>query len=311
MQRGALVGLAMLGVAVLCAGCGSEASGVYVGASGSGVHMIQLVQLEGGKLSGRLEVVSINDQGRASSESVTIDGVIDGAQLVLTPKTILSDGSGSMTGQIRPGVLELSSGGARVSLRKADMSTFDSEVKKLRVRGGKIAARREIAEAQEVLRREIAEAQAVLDEVSADLNRVSGAQALIGQKLDEAREQYARIDDALDRAHRAQQSLQQHPDGGFRAGEVAAKAGAIRAERERIHMLLVGLRQDLNAEVAKAARALAGVQKFCEIGRTERRDPEFTKLCASAADYEEQRKGIVETLRPQFVAAEAAYRGTT
>ncbi|MDO8799425.1 hypothetical protein [Phenylobacterium sp.] len=139
-------------LAVSLAGCGKpKLTGTYVGKSGDSVVLLDLVQAEGGQVTGRLAGVSLKPDGSISDYTSAVSGLTDGRSVSLAAKsTSLLPVTVQITGKREGRHLKVSAGDSLSSeLVKSDVTTFHNEAAKLRKRSSIILAARAAAAAEQ------------------------------------------------------------------------------------------------------------------------------------------------------------------
>lgn len=283
--RWVVVGIAALALVA----CSPRVSGVYVAHDASQVAMVQIVEGDGGKLSGRIEQVSLDDSGETSSDSIPLDGEVDGRQAIFRARGFLA--STSLTGQFESGRLVLSGAGRSQTFRKANLDAFEREVEGLRGRG------REAAEAKRVQMAHAALAKGAT--ILADLDRATPE---LMRRVALIRQHFGEVNDALRQSEQKAEELGR-AGRSAEAGQAYARSGALQAERARTQTLFVGLRQSVNAKVKDAVSATTEVRKLCGAASKAR----YAELCTALEAQDERLRHIASTLTPEFESAATAY----
>lgn len=280
------------GVAVIAlAGCSPRHSGVYVAHDGRNVAMIQLVENQDGELTGRLEQVSLDDTGAATSRSIPLDGEVDGRQAIFRAKGLLA--SASLTGQFDSRGLILSTNGSSQNFSRTDVAAFEHEVKELKARG------RDVAEAKQVR-----EANAALSKSAAMLADINRATPELVRRVGLIRQHFEEVNGALRQSDQAADDLSR-VGRDVAAGQGYARSGALLAERARTQSLFVGLRQAVNNKLGESTSLTAKVRILCGEATKVRHG----ELCKALDDHDARLRGIVSTLKPEFEAAARANGG--
>jgi hypothetical protein len=139
-------------LAVSLAACGKPTvTGTYVGKSGDSVVLLDLVQADGGQVTGRLEGISLKPDGSIADDASAVSGLTDGKSVSLAAKPIsLLPVTVQITGKLEGNHLNVSAGDAFSSnLVKSDVATFHGEAAKLRKRSSIILAARAAAAAEQ------------------------------------------------------------------------------------------------------------------------------------------------------------------
>lgn len=118
-------------IAVLCiaglslAGC-SQAdpmSGVYMQKRGNSLLMIQIVKTPDGKITGRGEAVSVDEDGSLKDDAFPLEGGADGAQLSLKSNVFLGLGQ-SFSGNLSGNTLHIVTDAGQADLSRSDLNGF-------------------------------------------------------------------------------------------------------------------------------------------------------------------------------------------
>jgi hypothetical protein len=290
-------GAVIMSLACALAGCRSDVSGVYVGISPTDAEMVQLVQASDGKISGRIEQALIKDDGSVSDESMAVEGVVDGSQIVLTPKASLSDGSGSQTGLIRGDTLELSWSGGHRSLKRSDAATFATEAGKVRTRATEIVADRDTRAGL-----------AVLKATATQVTALSAAEPEIERGLTVATDRYKALSAALAEKQHLAASLRMTPGQGLASMRAGTDAQGIAVQINGLHGSIQQGAVGLTGRMKAIAEAMAPVRKSCAWRASNLRNSDFTSMCAEAERQKATVIQIAQKLDPQFSSVEVAYR---
>jgi hypothetical protein len=178
-------------LAASLAGCGKPTvTGTYVGKSRDSVVLLDLVQADGGQVTGRLEGISLKPDGSISDEASAVSGLTDGKSVSLAAKPIsLLPVTVQITGKLEGGHMNVSAGDTFTSdLVKSDVATFHDEAAKLRKRSSIMLAARAAAAAEQAAHVAAQQAQqqaaiaraTLLQTITALLPRVDQMSARLG-----------------------------------------------------------------------------------------------------------------------------------
>ncbi len=168
-----LARFAIFAFAAALTACGQgNVSGTYVAKSYGSVAMLELVQTDDGKLSGKLTTVSIG-KGRVQDGNASVSGVVHDAAISLTIQpTIgplsLSIVTTTMAGSVSSGMLRLNTDASNgkvqtIEFLRSDVSEFESWASSIRETVQRAAEAQAKAEAKAKREREAAEALAKVE----------------------------------------------------------------------------------------------------------------------------------------------------
>ena len=248
-----------LGLSLLLAACGKpDASGIYVATTDSRVTLVQLVQAQDGKLTGRLEETIIGVDGTITTKEAMVDGSVSGNELMLRPASAWFGGI-QASGTISGNKLTLTNKNDTLTADRSSLQKYQEAVTKLKGDAGQ--RQTEVAEtkaqAAEYKARldaahELAEKKAKLVDLASKLNEYAS-------KLDEgvsrspnfsklAKANTARIAQLVQRA-RGQSDMAR--------SQLAVAANQIEVDTNQIDIARSQYADGLN-EIVNAARDAAG-----------------------------------------------------
>ena len=132
-----------LAVAFALSACGkNEASGVYVLANDNEVALIQIIEDEGHKLTGRVQTSTIGTDGDVIEKSSTFDGSANGSELLLRPSSLWLGGLQASGTYDRNGI-NLTGQGYTFSAKRSSLEDYQKAVMHLR----DVAAKRSVEQA--------------------------------------------------------------------------------------------------------------------------------------------------------------------
>jgi hypothetical protein len=277
---------------VALAGCSPRHSGVYLINDNRSVVMVQVIEAKDRTLTGRIEEVSLDGDGKASSRSIPITGQVDGSEAVLRSGGLL--GGASFTGQFQMGAIILSRDGIAKTYRKANLATFEREVEKLRAQGDDMASAKRVGDANAA----IAKANAMLD-------GWDRATPEILRQVDTIRQHVGQVEDELRRSNQVADALSNAGRYG-ESGQARAHAGAMMAERGRTQAAFSALRGAVNEKMGETEIIIRTASRSMCAAVTAQR---YAEICRQLAGQETRLQGVVEKLRPQFQATERALAG--
>jgi len=169
--------------ALLLVSCGRpDASGIYLHTSDREVALVQLVEAKDGKVSGRLEDVTIATNGTVNDQATAMDGEASGHDLMLKPASAWYGGvnaSGSFSGN----ELTLMGTGFTLTAQKSSLGSYQAAVANLQ----SVAARQ---------RQQIASAQAAQEAQTRAAQQVQAEQTAQAQAFQDAASKTAAIENA-------------------------------------------------------------------------------------------------------------------
>ena len=168
---------------------GNSASGTYVGKASNGAYLVQIVQTDGGHLSGRYEELVLQPEGKVRDLNAGLTGEINDQTIVLTmkPNELLA-GSITLSGSLEHGHLHLS-GGANggsmtLDLQRADEASFRMQMAVLNGQAAKIVdyrARFEAAQKRAQAQAErLAQLQALVQRMTTDISKIDAVLPTFG-----------------------------------------------------------------------------------------------------------------------------------
>jgi hypothetical protein len=184
-MRGRITGICVVASALL-ASCGKpDNSGIYVAASERQATLVQLVQTPDGRLTGRVEEMSVQAQGQIKDDVSPLEGAASGHDLTLSSKPVSFLPGLSMTGRVAGGALTLAGQGVNVQAQRSSLAGYQAAVARLR-----ILAQREQEQAAEARAAEQA-ARAAQEAKAAENQRqmaIANTEQSLGRAVNELRE---------------------------------------------------------------------------------------------------------------------------
>lgn len=168
-----------LALTVLLVACGKpDASGIYVAAADHEATMVQLVQGQDGKLTGRLQVTSFAPDGAITTKDAVVDGSVSGHDLILRPASVWLGGlqaSGSFSGS----KLILTGNGFTLEANRSSLEAYQAAVTKLQSVAGEkrqqVAGERAESRAATMLADNIARVTSAADQLRAAAGQLNDA----------------------------------------------------------------------------------------------------------------------------------------
>ena len=154
---------ALIAVAIALSACGkNEASGVYVLANDNEVALIQIIEDEGHKLTGRVQTSTIGTGGDVVEKSSNFDGSANGSELLLRPSSIWLGGMQASGTYDRNGI-NLTGQGFTFTAKRSSLEDYQTAVMHLR----EVSAKRSVERAVVVEQAQRDDAQTKATEVEA------------------------------------------------------------------------------------------------------------------------------------------------
>ena len=273
----------------------SGLSGTYVSASPRSAEMIFMVQTPDGRITGRLESMTLDEAGKTSGSSFTLEGAGDGSTVMLTIRsTLLSLGSPpSLSGVIDGDVLDLSWQGGLRTYRRGTTEQYRAAVAGLETRSDQIEAQTAFVTATANLAR----LTSVLDGIEA------GTPALHDQ-LTSASERYRHLFSRMHNRRRAQAVLSNSPGQGLATMRAGTDAQSYALDIDAVGLEIVRLRSEMHGRFESARSLAASIDAYC----TDARDAAETQPCAGVTVQRIRLERLSGVVQAEFDATAAAYR---
>ncbi|WP_303719153.1 hypothetical protein [Brevundimonas naejangsanensis] len=273
----------------------SGLSGTYVSASPRSAEMIFMVQTPDGRITGRLESMTLDEAGKTSSSSFTLEGAGDGSTVMLTIRsTLLSLGSPpSLSGALDGDVLNLSWQGGHRAYRRGTAEQYRAAVVDLETRSDQIEAQTAFATAMASLAR----LTAILDEIEA------GMPALHDQ-LATASERYRHLYSRMHNRRRAQTVLSNSPDQGLATMRAGTDAQSYALEINAVGLEVVRLRSEMHGQFGNARSLAASIDTYC----ADAPEAAETPACIGVAGQHTKLERLSVAAQAEFDATDSAYR---
>lgn len=111
----------------------ADVAGTYVGQDGRSVYLVQVVETQRQRWTGRIEQSALQNDGQIAVQSAPVGGVINGNTLTATlNQRNLDMGVAALASTFRVGVLHLTSRNGGTDLFRADEATYRARVAALR-----------------------------------------------------------------------------------------------------------------------------------------------------------------------------------
>lgn len=273
----------------------SGLSGTYVSASPRSAEMIFMVQTPDGRITGRLESMTLDEAGKTSGSSFTLEGAGDGSTVMLTIRsTLLSLGSPpSLSGVVDGDVLDLSWQGGHRTYRRGTAEQYRAAVAELETRSDQIEAQTAFATATE----NHARLTSVLDGIE------SGIPALHDQ-LSSASERYRHLFSRMHNRRRAQAVLSSSPGQGVSAMRAGTDAQSYALDIDAVGLEIVRLRSEMHGQFDSARSLAASIDAYC----IDAADAAETQPCTGLAVQRVRLERSSVAVQAEFDAAASAYR---
>lgn len=276
-----------IGVAVLLAGCGKpDASGIYVATTGNEVAMIQLVQAQDGKVTGRIEAISLGADGSLNSKNAEVDGSISGHDLMLRPASIWFGGvqaSGTFSGS----KLTLTGNGDTLEAARSSLEKYQQAVAQLK-------------EAAETKRAALAsqQAQERLTSIRSQVIDIAARLRFSTKRLNEALSRSPNFAElASANTARIARMVQKAPTlADLPRNQLAVAANQVEVETNQIEVARSQYAIQLNDIVEDSTRRIASLDKLCGANPP----AQLTLVCSDASTAANEFKAAVQEGQSTF-----------
>jgi hypothetical protein len=283
-------------------------TGVYVANDPGSALLVQIVQTPDGRLSGRMEAMTVDTSGKLRDRTSVIEGAADHGEVTLSPKSpILLGAAPSMTGHLSGDQLTLSWGGSNYVLKRSGVAAFDIAAQKLKVASLEIKAFRkreaQIA-ARQALSAQLGQRVTALRTELDSLNEATPSAAALfradGDRYDEL---------AAEIRHRKRQEKAigyfDTPDAVGR--NVRDKYQRAWDDRIDVHNEAISLNSTLRGRIVIAHREATAIQALCA-GQTTDASDTLTQSCLETRRIDSRLQTLAQNLRQPFEEAEQVYQ---
>lgn len=273
----------------------SGLSGTYVSASPRSAEMIFMVQTPDGRITGRLESMTLDETGTTSSSSFTLEGAGDGSTVMLTVRsTLLSLGSPpSLSGVIDGDVLDLSWQGGHRTFRRGTAEQYRAAVAGLETRSDQIEAQTAFATATANLAR----LTSVLDGIEAGM-------PALHDELATASERYRHLFSRMHNRRRAQAVLSNSPGQGLATMRAGTDAQGYALDIDAVGLEVGRLRSQMHSQFQSARSIAAALDTYCANAR----EAAQMQLCTGFETQRARLERLSVAVQAEFDAAASAYR---
>lgn len=282
---------------VIAAPCLAQSglSGTYVSASPGSAEMIFMVQTPDGRISGRLESVTLDEAGKTSGSSFTLEGAGDGSTVMLTIRsTLLSLGSPpSLSGVIEGDVLDLSWQGGHRIYRRGTADQYREAVAGLETRSDQMEAQTAFATATANLAR-----------LTPVLDGIEARTPALHDQLANASERYRHLFSRMHNRRRAQAVLSNSPGQGLATMRAGTDAQSYALDIDAVGLEIGRLRSEMHDQFESARSLTASIDAYC----TDARDAAETQPCTGVAAQRVRLERLSVAVQAEFDAAASAYR---
>jgi hypothetical protein len=260
----------------------AEVSGVYIDASPNLVEMVQIVKMPDGRIAGRIESVTLDEQGKLKTLDFTIEGAADGNQIALYARSILFNGDISLSGFVDGDLLDLSGSGEHRTYQRASTYDYQAAITGLQARSIQILSKLSADRARSEF--------SALVELSNSLQRRFPD---IQRQIIDSRERYKKLYKRL--RNRRNLSNMFWSTGGSSALARNAEQESYRAEKEiwRLDTEIRNLKRALELDFDKADSLTASMQTYC----VENEDTALKNVCSELKIKE----GVLRALSDKLV----------
>ncbi len=257
--------------------------------------MIFLVQTPDGRITGRLESMALDEAGKTTSSSFTVEGAGDGSTVRLTIRSaLLSLGSPpSLSGAFDGDVLNLSWQGGYRAYRRGTAEQYRAAVVDLERRSDQIGAQTAHATAIENLAR-----------LTTNLDGIEARIPALQDQLANAAGRYQRLYSRMHNRRRAQAILSNSPGQSVAAIGASAEAQSYVMDINTVDLEVVQYRSDMRWEFGSARAIAASVDTYCAEFRAAAGPP----VCVGLADQKRRLERLSISVQTEFEAIEATAR---
>jgi hypothetical protein len=288
-------------------GCAREISGTYLAKFSDGIGWVQLIRTPDNRLSGKLEVHSLQGDGDLKTQVVPLSGAVNGDDVTISSSfwglQILT-----LSGKVGWNRMTLTGGSeGPIVLVRSNLSEYQDQLSMLKADSKRITSAR--AAALNTQRRQRAAASARLRTEQINENLISEIDRVIGgiQKFEEDADVHlgrfpkvegryheitAKIADYSDRARR----LPDSPQAFATRDQLSAAATQASLAADQLHDSGISLRSALQSEIGSSLSS--DISKLERICKSDRPSIEFTEAQAE----------VRATACYQLASAETAFR---
>jgi hypothetical protein len=308
-RRGRATWLAMAALAIGAPGCAaaSGVSGVFVTAKANLVELIQIVQTPDGRLSGRVEDVSLAPNGNVEDKTMSFDGAADGRQIVLSIRLPFLGVARSATASLDGDMLHLWWQGGSEVLRRADTNQFETAVYALRSRSSQIKA--ELVRENAARDRETA-VQSVLalgQRVSQNVDALAASTTSAAASLRRADEQYGDLASNAQRNRRVPFILSASNAQHVQSMHAGTDAQGYVIQINLVHSDVRSLAARMTLMVSDARSSITSMEAACHSPLTAA-NPGAEQQCARLSEETSREETLVTDLQKAFNLAKASYQ---
>ena len=256
---------AIVAAGLLTASCGRpDISGIYVEKEDRAVLFVQLVQDKDDKLSGRIELATIGNDGEVTRQEAPETGSVSGHDIILQPVSFWYGGA-AMSGTIASDTLTLTRNGNIVTATRSTLAEYQQAVADLNQKAGHIKTDVAAARAQqnaaidtERRARAISGANNALAVMASSLRLDTGKLKDALAKIPDFGARAAANTDRIARMARAAPSLSSEARGqlGVEANQVEVETNQIEVDRSQYAISLNEIAQD-------GGEAISEIDKIC------------------------------------------------
>lgn len=309
-------------VVLLLAGCGKPTvTGVYVAKSQNSVALLDLVQVDSGVVTGRLQWIGIQQDGDLSDIDASVSGLSDGKSISLAAKPVaFLPVSTQMTGKLSRGKLTVNMGDAygSVEFTRSDTNAFHEEANKLRGRSRTILAARAAQEAaqaaEEALQQAVRQATAARTELLQRIVALTPRMQELKARLERAQTRspaiaagYSKVTDRMAALLEKERSLVGRQDQSYQREQLSYAIQDGPNASERVHLQVRNSVADLDRVARALGTDLASARADCRALPPMDTEPPLAEACV---DLERRMTSFADPLRrtgEEIRALEQAY----
>ena len=307
---------AALAVALSLAGCSKPtATGAYSKTTASTALLIDLVETEQGKLSGRMELVTLLADGSVQDRTATIEGQADGSHLSLTikPEEFLAQ-SATISAERDGDELHISGKEMDGSVARQPLKTFEDGVKAIRAKSADMIAANARKATAARLAADAAQADAersrMIYQLKSDAQNMKGLIDQLIERVDRVKPKSEKLIAAFGRQTEKVEALlrQERAYGDVVArGQVHTAISQVVMDTERVIDGVKGGVQDLATAIRDTNEQARQISARCAAPQVAS-DTGVTASCAAVSDGVARLQKAVQQASPTLREFEATYQ---
>ena len=295
----------------------SGISGTYVGQGSNAAFLIQVVQTEDGRLTGRYEQVVMQTSGKLDNMNADLTGATDGQTVALTikPSEFLG-GSFAVSGTLAGQMLHLTGGGngssLNLNLTKSDESGFRQQVAALMIQGQQVGEANAREEAEKRQKKAEADQLGKLQNLTKNMaDFVSKMDAEL-TKFGPGEQRYRTITEHMKSALAREKSIYGNGQAAVARSQISVSINQDAVAVNQLHIAVQSDEQSFNIKVNEITKESQNTDKICQgsakispITDTDQSGKNF--YCANYYDALGKFQNRVLALRAAFAQVETVW----